>query len=270
MTIKEVLNIVKKHYLGKRAVLECEILLANILDKNRIFLHIYDDFKISKDILDSLLKQVDLLNKDYPIEYITKKVGFFSQDFFIDEGALIPRPESEILVTKVSNLIVEKDIRKIFEIGIGSGVISIILCLLHKDLEVIATDISKSAIDIALKNIDLKSKLDSTLKNRITIIQTNLLDGIERNSEDFIVSNPPYIKNSYKIPNNLKYEPEIALFGGECGDEILKQVINLKPKFLCCEIGFDQQNINKYLQDYKNVEFYKDYANYTRGFVASN
>lgn len=268
MTIKDILNIAKPKRLGDRASLECEILLCNILKKDRTFLYAYDDFKVSNDTLKTLLGQVDLLNNNYPIEYITKQVSFFSQIFFIDEGALIPRPETEILVNKASNLIKKYNIKQIFEIGIGSGVISIMLCMMHKDLKVVATDISPLALNIAKQNIDLKSAIIPNLKERISLVETNLLDGIQRSNDDFIVSNPPYIKNDYKIPQNLNYEPRVALFGGQNGNEIIKEIINLNAAFLCCEIGFDQENIKEYLSDYKHIEFYRDYSNFIRGFVA--
>ncbi|RAX55261.1 hypothetical protein CCY99_00750 [Helicobacter sp. 16-1353] len=268
MSIKDVLEIAKRKRLGNRASLECEILLCNILKKDRIFLHLYDDLKVSNHTLKELLNQVDLLNMGYPIEYITKQVSFFSQTFFIDEGALIPRPETEILVTKTSNVIKQYNIKQIFEIGVGSGVVSIMLCMLHKDLKVIATDISLSALNIARKNIELKSAIIPNLKERISLVKTNLLDGVLRNNNDLIVSNPPYINNDYAIPKNLSYEPKDALFGGKNGDEIIKKIINLNPTFLCLEIGFDQEYIQEYLSNYKYIDFYRDYSNFIRGFVA--
>lgn len=268
MSIKDVLKIAREKRLGNRASLECEILLSYILKKDRIFLHLHENYNVSNDVLKELLGYIDLLNNDYPIEYITKQVGFFSHTFFIDEGALIPRPESEILVSKASLLITKYNIKQIFEIGIGSGVLSIILCALHKDLRVIATDISPQALHIAKQNIELKSTIIPHLKERITIIETNLLDGIHRGKNDFIISNPPYIKNDYNVPNNLRYEPQIALFGGQNGTDIIRAIINLNPSFLCCEIGYDQENIKQYLSDYPHIEFYRDYSNFIRGFTA--
>ncbi len=268
MTIKESLHIAKTYHKGAKKALECEILLSHLLKKDRIFLHLYDDFNISTHIIDELLKQIDKLNNGYPIEYITKQVGFFSQTFFIDEGALIPRPETEILVQKASSIIQKHNIKQIFEIGVGSGVISIMLCLLHNDLKVICTDISDSAIHIAKQNIALKSSLDSTLSSRISIIKTNLLDGIRRDKDDFIISNPPYIKNSYQIPKNLTFEPRIALFGGENGDEVIKKIIELDARFLSCEIGYNQEYIKNYLTKYNHIEFYYDYSSLIRGFIA--
>ena len=89
-----------------------------------------------------------------------------------------------------------------------------------------------------------------------------------------MVSNPPYIANDYKIDLNLTFEPKEALFGGEVGDEILKDIIDItfqrKIKYLICEMGYDQkEKITNYLHEknYKNLEFYKDYAGFDRGFI---
>lgn len=269
MTIKEILEISKSRIeSSSRKALECEILLSHILQKPRIYLHTNYNSKINHSILDSMLEKISLLNESYPIEYITNKVSFYSQEFFIKEGALIPRSESELLVDRASFLIEKYNLREIYEIGIGSGVLSIILALKHRDLKIIATDLSMDALNIAKKNIEIKSKQDSTLQNRINLIHTNLLDGINWNPLNLIISNPPYIKNNYKINKNLSYEPKEALFGGERGDEILRKIINLDSKYLCCEIGFNQAYIRKYLHKYEKVEFYKDYSNLTRGFLA--
>lgn len=295
MTIDLLLKSAKSSYKGEKANFVCETLLACFLKKERIFLHTHSDKKI-QDILDELahnskinsqnanihfyfdspntlksklLESISYLNDGYPLEYITKKVSFYAQDFFIDEGALIPRPETEILVDKVTQLILQHNIQKIYEIGVGSGIISIMLCLLNKNISIIATDISPTALKIAQQNITLKSTLDSTLKSRIRLIQADLLNGVDFIKDSLIVSNPPYIAEGYVIPKNVSFEPKIALFGGKKGDEMLQAIIALDSDFLCCEIGYNQGYLANSLMQYKNVEFYKDYAGFTRGFIAS-
>lgn len=291
MTLQSLLIRLKTAYSGERPNLVCEILLAHFLNKSRVFLHANADKKvesllenanlamlnnakntqkISAKMLEAfLLDIISRLNSGYPLEYITKKVSFYSQDFFIDEGALIPRPETEILIEYALDLIIKHNIKNIYEIGVGSGVISIMLCLLNKNISIIASDISSSALAIARHNIKLKSKQDSTLKKRLRLVRTNLLDGIKIPKHALIISNPPYIAESYAIPKNLAFEPQNALFGGKNGDEILRKIIALEADFLCCEIGYNQGYLKKYLGKYKQVRFYKDYAGFMRGFVAS-
>lgn len=303
MTIASLLKSAKSAYKGERANLVCEILLAHFLGKERVFLHANSEKKISEILkfgvessldsancaqkiaesrLDSvpqdefalhskLLESISLLNHGYPLEYITKKASFYGMDFFIDEDALIPRPETEILVDKATQLITRHNIRQIYEIGVGSGIIAITLCLQNPHIQITATDISPTALKIAQKNIAIKSALDFTLKSRIRLIHTDLLQGVDFTPKDsLIISNPPYIAEDYALPQNVAFEPKIALFGGKKGDEILRKIIALNADFLCCEIGHNQGYLADFLCAYKSVEFYKDYAGFTRGFVAKN
>ena len=296
MTIDSLLKSAKLAYKGDRANLVCETLLAHFLGKNRVFLHSHSHKKIQDILRESLCESaqdsrkssanltfdspqmleskifeaISRLNYGYPLEYITKKVSFYSQDFFIDCGALIPRPETELLVDKALHLIKAHDIQKIYEIGTGSGIISIMLCLLNPHIQIIATDISPTALKIARQNILLKSALDSTLDSRILLVESDLLKSVDFSPKDsLIISNPPYIAEDYEIPRNLTYEPQNALFGGKNGDEILREIIALNADFLCCEIGHNQGHLADFLTQYKCVEFYKDYAGFLRGFVAT-
>lgn len=296
MTIRDLLESAKCAYTSERANLVCEILLAHFLGKNRVFLHTNSEKNI-QDILDAnhnytqcvelwqlnflpqdefaletiLLKSISRLNDGYPLEYITKKASFYGMDFFVDEGVLIPRPETELLVDKAMQLIGKYSIQQIYEIGTGSGIIAIMLCLLNSHITITATDISSTALKITQKNIALKCKLDSTLATRIRLIHADLLQGVDfvpKNS--LIISNPPYIANDYALPKNVAFEPKIALFGGKNGDEIMQRIIALNADFLCCEIGYNQGYLAEFLGAYKSVEFYKDYAGFVRGFIAKH
>ena len=93
---------------------------------------------------------------------------------------------------------------------------------------------------------------------------------------DMVISNPPYIADNYKLPLNVKYEPSNALFGGNIGDELLKDIIvqtkERDIKYLLCEMGYDQKSpltkyINDILSSFKSLEFYKDYDKFDRGFT---
>ncbi len=122
-----------------------------------------------------------------PIEYITKRVSFYSEEFFIDRGALIPRPETEILIDVASELIESYNIKRVVEVGIGSGAVSVVLAKKYKSIEILGTDISIDALKIA--NINLKLH---NLQDRVKVVHTSLLDGIDEDVE-LIISNPPYI-----------------------------------------------------------------------------
>lgn len=247
---------------------EVEMLLLFILDKNPIWLHL--NYKNECDCEDALAKIVKKRATDFPIEYITSRASFYGESFIVRENVLIPRPETEILVEKAEIILKHISNPKVIEIGVGSGIISVMLAKLIPNIEIIAVDINDDALALASKNAQKFG-----VEEKITFIKSNLFTNVPIGHFDMCISNPPYIENSFKLPKNVKFEPSNALFGGVKGDEILKNIIDetfkREIKFLCCEMGFDQKNsLSEYLKRYKpkKVEFYKDYENLDRGFVA--
>ena len=246
---------------------EVEILLLYILQKNIIWLHlnINDECKCEKE----LKKLVKKRATNYPIEYITNNVNFYGEQFYINEGVLIPRPETELLVQKAQETLKTITKPKVLEIGVGSGIISIMLALLIKDIKIVAVDINDKALKLAKKNAKYHK-----VEEKIFFLKSDLFKNIKKDEKfDMCISNPPYIKNNYNLPNNVKYEPSDALFGGLNGDEILKKIIdetyNRKIKYLYCEMGYDQkESLSNFLINYQTnrVDFYKDYSNFDRGF----
>jgi release factor glutamine methyltransferase len=216
----------------------------------------------------SILDALSRLQNDEPIEYITERVSFYAEEFIITPGVLIPRPETELLIDEVVKRLKDHPPFTMAEIGIGSGIISIMLSkLLPNITHIYATDINPIAIDLTKRNIDYHD--NSTIEVR----ESSLLDSVSERVE-VIVSNPPYIANDYVIDKNLTYEPSSALFGGDEGDELLKEIIDLaferEVKILACEMGYDQKDkITHYLKEraYLSLEFYRDYSGFDRGFV---
>ncbi len=248
---------------------EVEILLLHILQKNTIWLHLnYDkECRVEKE----LAKLVQKRASHYPIEYITSKVSFYGEVFNIRDGVLIPRPETEILVEKAESILKKIQKPKVLEIGVGSGIISVMLAILIPDIEIMAVDINDKALELAKSNA-IKHKV----KDKITFIKSDLFENVPNIDFDMVVSNPPYIANNYKLPTNVKYEPNNALCAGRVGDELLKDIIiqtkQRDIKYLLCEMGYDQkQALTKYINEnittFKKLEFYKDYDKFDRGFT---
>ncbi len=248
---------------------EAYLLLSYLLQKDKTYLFLHEDDEVKKAKEFKMLCQRRAEGE--PIEYITNRVSFYSEEFFIDKGALIPRPETELLIDEV--LKVAKDIEKkpvcIAEIGVGSGIISIMLSKLIKDVKIIATDISKDALRIAKTNIKR-----FVVEDKIKLLHGAYLENIDEKI-DIVVSNPPYVADDFFVEKPLKYEPKEAIFGGKRGDEILENIIKLvknkEISYLVCEMGYDQkENITKILKDsgFQEFSFYKDLAGLDRGFVA--
>ena len=250
---------------AERPRLEAEILISHLLDCSRTELILKEIEDINFDSLKELIER----RKRYePIEYITKKVSFYDFELFIDKGALIPRPESEILVDKALDLIKKHNIKKVAEIGIGSGALSIAIAK-HSLVTIEASDISNDAIKIATKNIE-----SFNLQDRIKLHNCSMCECFD--SFELLISNPPYIDPDFKLDKNIiNFEPHTALFAPNKGLEILFKILDTikqkNIKYAVCEMGYDQKEA---LQTYAkkiglsgNLEFYKDLAGLDRGFV---
>ena len=246
---------------------EAELLLIAYLEKDQLYFITHQD-----DVLDYNEPRLrDWIAKrcaNVPLEYLTNRVSFYSKEFYIDEGALIPRPETELLIDEVLKYVDTSCNSTIVEVGVGSGIISIMLALHLPHARFIAVDISPLALAVARRNIE-----SFGLSERIELREGDLLSCVSEKI-DILVSNPPYIANHVSLEKNLDYEPQNALFGGEIGDEIIRRLLDEVqvrhiPLFVC-EFGFDQRaKVQEYLKDsaVKSLEFYKDYASHDRGFV---
>ena len=250
-----------------RASREAQLLLMAHLQKDELWLITNQNTQVQE--IEKLLEWTARRAKNEPFEYITNSVSFYSEEFYIDEGALIPRPETEILIDKVIKRVENKNAVMTFvEVGVGSGIISIMLALHFKNAKFIAVDISLKAIEVAKRNI-----VKFGLQDRIELRLGSLLEPISEEI-DYLVSNPPYIADDESLESNLAYEPQNALFGGTIGDEIinelLDEVLKRNINFFTCEMGYDQKGkITKYLENknYKDLEFYKDLSDFDRGFT---
>jgi len=263
--LKEITAVLNPHI--PRASREAQLLVMAHLNKDELWLITNQNREVTD--IDRLFDWVKRRSKNEPFEYITSSVSFYSQNFYIDEGALIPRPETEILIDEVIKNVEDRDADINFvEVGVGSGIISIVLAQHFKNAHFIAVDISPVALEVAKKNIARFG-----LSDRIELRLGSLLEPINERI-DYLVSNPPYIADNEPLESNLSYEPQNALFGGSVGDEIinklLDEVLKRKINLFTCEMGYDQKDrIIKYLENkqYKDLEFYKDLSNFDRGFT---
>ncbi len=249
-----------------RASREAQLLIMRFLNVDELWLIMHKNEEVKN--VDKLFEWVDRRKNYEPFEYITNSVSFYSQEFYIDKGALIPRPETELLIDEIVKKVDDKNSEMTFvEVGVGSGIISIVLAQIFKKAKFIAIDISKEALAVAKINLNKYN-----LQKRIELRLGSLLDPVDERI-DYLVSNPPYIENGVELEFNLSYEPQNALFGGAIGDEIIKklldEVLRRKINLFSCEMGYDQKDkISHYLKNknYKELNFYKDLSGFDRGF----
>lgn len=246
---------------------EAELLLIAYLGKDQLYFITHQEDMIDEND-PKLLEWIAKRSANVPLEYLTNRVSFYSREFYIDEGALIPRPETEHLIDEVLAHVSVDDAMSVVEVGVGSGIISILLALHLPNARFIAVDISPRALAVARRNIERFG-----LSERIELREGDLLSSISEKI-DFLVSNPPYIAHDAPLESNLSYEPQNALFGGEIGDEMIRalldEVYTRRIPFFACEMGYDQRlKVQEYLKNFavQSLDFYTDYAAFDRGFV---
>ena len=255
--------------------LDSELLLTKVLNKNREEILINLDQVICEKYFLTYKKLIYRRSQNEPVAYILKEKEFWSKNFFVTYDTLIPRPETELMVEKLVKIFNEKKI-SILDMGTGSGCILISLLSELKQSRGIGIDISKKALAIAKKNIE-KHKMQKKVK-----LFNKSLDSNFYKKFDLIVSNPPYIKSQeiHRLTEDIKkYEPRIALDGGNDGLDLIKKVIYkakyiLKVKgMLALEIGNEQfRKVSELLlkNNYKIEHTIKDYKNNIRSIISTH
>jgi release factor glutamine methyltransferase len=241
------------------------MLCQSYLNKNRLDIALEPAFELTAHSEAAFLKALKALKKEYPIQYIIGKTEFMELPFEVNDQVLIPRPETEELISWIIASHLEDEPPSVLDIGTGSGCIAIVLAKQLSKSKIDAIDVSEQALEVAKRNA-ARNNID------INFIKTDILDGKElTNIYDIIVSNPPYVRESEKQQmhtNVLKYEPDLALFVSD-NDPLLyyrhiaKLALNgLRPKgSLYFEIN---QYLGKDLQDlletlgFEKIELKKD------------
>ena len=277
MEILELINNGSKKLKNKKIYshkLDSEILLSRVLNKTREELLINLNKKIEPKKINDFYKLVDRRSLKEPIAYILEKKEFWSKNFLVNKNTLIPRPETELMVEKIVKIFKTKDIF-ILDIGTGTGCILLSILGELKNSKGIGIDISSKAIKIANEN-SKKHKLTQRTK-----FYRRSLSEIYQNKFDLIVSNPPYImrKDIKNLNEDIKkFEPKLALDGGNDGLDVIKKVIYkskniLKTKgMLALEIGNEQfKKVSKILRSnkFKTRYLVKDYRENIRCILST-
>ena len=262
-----------KHNNIRTHKLDSEILLSKILNKKREEIISNLKQKIDLKKINEFNKLISRRSFHEPIAYIINEKEFWSKKFEVNTKTLIPRPETELILYNLVKIFSKKSI-SILDIGTGSGCILISLLSDIINAKGIGIDISEKALNIANKNASKHGVL-----NRIKFYKRSISD-LYHFKFDLIVSNPPYIKT--RDLKNLddgikKYEPKIALDGGNDGLDVIKKVIYKACEILklngllAIEIGNGQfkKVSNILLKKLFRIEYnIKDYGNNTRCLIA--
>ena len=275
LTIKENLEYAIKK-LKENDIEECslkaKLLLSYVLIKPKEFLIINQEKKLSEEEQEKFYRLLEQMIDNVPLQYLVNKQEFYGIEFFINENVLIPQPDTEILVEEVINISNRENKKEILDMCTGSGAIAIALSKNIKNANIIATDISDKALEIAKKN---------DKENKINFIKSDMFENLKNKKFDVIVSNPPYIKTDIikTLSKEVQKEPMLALDGGKDGLNFYRIIINDADKhlnsngYLCLEIGDDQkEEIIQLLKQKKYKEIYskKDLSGNDRIVVAKN
>jgi release factor glutamine methyltransferase len=253
--------------------LDSELVLSNLLKKQRENLLINLNEKVSKNTINNFDRLILRRASREPLAYIFKNKEFWSKDFFVDRNTLIPRPETELLCESVIKIFKNKNLH-FLDMGTGTGCIILSILSEIKGAKGIGVDLSSKALKVAKKN---SNKM--RLNERVKFVNKSLED-IHGYKFDLIISNPPYIKTSdiKNLSDDVKrFEPKIALDGGKDGLDVIKKVIYKsrtilkKLGMLALEIGYGQYNkVSQILkeQNFKEELLVKDYRNNIRCILA--
>ena len=277
MTVLEILRSTtayfQKHNI-ENSRLNAEYLLANVLGRKRIDLYLQFEHELNEAELTPLRELVRRRSAGEPLQHLLGTVEFFGHSFRCDKRALVPRPETEQLVELlISRCKSEIEYARIVDVGTGSGVIALSLAAEFVNAEIIGVDISGDALMLARENAERLG-----LSDRVRFLKSNLLENVE-GTVDLIVANLPYIstEDRQKLSREVLHDPEVALFAGARGDELVRALIAQAPSslrpggVLAMEIGLGQREtlvVALAEKNYRDIWSEKDYSGVTRFLFA--
>lgn len=266
MNISEALS--KGYNLLKEAqiesyIIDTQLLLSRVLKVDKLYLIMNRNEEISKEDETRFENLLIKRKEKMPIAYILNDVEFMGLHYYVKEGVLIPRPDTEILVEECIAIIKDNNITRVCDMCCGSGAIGLAIAKHIESTKVCLYDISDIALEVSGINKD-----NFELNDKVEIIKSDLFEvPLKENRRfDMIVSNPPYIEE-HIIPTLMEdvknYEPHLALSGGPDGLEFYrrickdgKQLLNSKG-YMCFEIGYNQEKeIKELLRENGFVDIY--------------
>lgn len=253
--------------------LEAEVILANLLDKDRVYLHINNKEELDDRIIKLFESSLDDLIKNKPLQYITGYQEWMGLVFRVDENVLIPREDTRILLEQILEFknIIEKP--TILEIGTGSGILPVLIKKNWPEARLIVTEISKDTLKVASENFK---------KHNVEIESYNcdFLNDVKLNDikADIIFSNPPYISEEeyLELDEEVKREPYGALVGGQDGLYYYRRLaveyidVVKERAYILVELGWQQYEMVRNIFEEKGLKFigiYKDDGNRNRVLV---
>ena len=259
------------------SALDARLLLQHVLKCSHSQLIAAQNEELSQGIISGFWELIGRRLAKEPVHRIIGERDFYGRSFRLSGDTLIPRPDTEILVEEALRVLSRFEHRaNVLEIGTGSGAIAVTLACEHEDVSVLATDVSKGALDTASGNATTHG-----VEERVEFLHADLFDGVERKF-DMIVSNPPYIPTSDigTLDDEVRlHDPILALNGGADGLDFYRKIFEASERFLCqqgallVEFGLGQHcELDQMIRNcgFQSVSFVKDLSSIDRVLVAEN
>jgi release factor glutamine methyltransferase len=199
--------------------LDAELLIADALGVPREELFLDPDMEIPPSAARVIAEHVRRRNEREPVAYILGKKGFRNIELKVDRRVLVPRPESELLVEAALDL---PEGARVHDVGTGSGAIALALLDERPDLRVTASEVSPEAADLARENAELLG----------LPLEVEVADGLPPGDYDLVIANLPYVRDDRwdeLMPEINRYEPRVALTGGEDGLDFIRELVEAVP-----------------------------------------
>lgn len=229
-------------YVTDTPLLEAEILLSKILDKDRSHLRAWPEKELTPEQDSAYQTLLNHRRSGQPIAYLTGTREFWSREFIVTPDVLIPRPETELLIELSLDLIPADKPCNIIDLGTGAGIIAVTLATERPLARVSAADISSAALSVAKKNAMTHHA------EHIQFYQSNWFDNVPKDRYNLIVSNPPYIaeNDAHLYQGDLRFEPKSALIAQNQGLADIETIAETaygrleNSGYLLVEHGFEQ------------------------------
>lgn len=252
-TIREAL-IYGKDFLKKNNIetylLDAELLLMFVIKKDKTYLYAYPEYVLKENEENLYIKNLKERARRTPVAYIIKEKEFYGEKFIVDKGVFCPRPETELIIDEAKKIFDQKNKLVIYEIGSGTGIISVTLARIFPNSVVYCSDINEKALEVTKKNAELHG-----VQKRINIFKGAFFEPVKNKKFDLIVSNPPYLsKEDYlEAEPEVRKEPKKALMSKEKGLWTIKKILRESKLYLkedgyiLLEIGNSQ---GEYIKNY--------------------
>ncbi len=247
--------------LTDNARFEAEMIVMSVMGISRTELVLNGNKTVSDEEYNQIINIADRRKNGEPLQYILGETEFMSLDFYVEEGVLIPRSDTEILVETVMEYIKDND--EVLDICTGSGCIGISLAH-YKNVMADLVDISDVALAVAQKNIERNN-----VQDRVKTMKMDILNECPNKKYNAVVSNPPYIESDVidKLQTEVKdHEPHLALDGGKDGLIFYRRICEIAPKILedngllAFEIGYNQgESVSELMKkNFTDIKVIKD------------